>query len=145
MPRCAGSGGYLAEARLNEVMIDAAMRGAVGSVAVLFRVLGGRMFFSVLESLYLTPVWSAEAPDALSRVTEKYKVSGLTVAQGYEDVDPAAVYWFQRVWDSRAETWYLPWPVDDAAGAAGEAMKAAACEHGLGFVPMVWIRESSRW
>ena len=41
-----------AESRLNEVMIDAAIRGSVGSVAVLFRVLQGRVFFSVLESLY---------------------------------------------------------------------------------------------
>ncbi|MDE1905828.1 MAG: hypothetical protein KGH75_05190, partial [Rhodospirillales bacterium] len=104
-----------AEARLNEVMIDAALRGAVGSVAVLFRVLGGRVFFSVLESLYLTPVWSAQAPDELARVTEKYKVSGADLAaQGYEDVDPAGLYWFQRVWDTQSETWFLPWAVDDA-------------------------------
>ena len=51
-----------AEARLNEVMIDAALRGAVGSVALLFRVLGGRVFFSVLESLYLTPIWRVDVP-----------------------------------------------------------------------------------
>ncbi len=35
------------ETRLNAVMIDAALRGAVGSVAVLMRVLRGRVFFSV--------------------------------------------------------------------------------------------------
>lgn len=74
-----------AEARLNEVMIDAALRGAVGSVAILFRVLKGRVFFTVLESLYLTPVWSAEAPDMLARVSEKYKVSGADLAaQGFD-------------------------------------------------------------
>ncbi len=129
-----------AEARLNEVMIDAALRGAVGSVAVLFRVLGGRMFFSVLESLYLTPVWSAEAPDVLSRVTERYKVSGADlVAQGYEDVDPAGLYWFQRVWDTQSETWFVPWPVDDAL-ARPVKDESRSVEHGLGFVPVVWIR-----
>lgn len=129
-----------AEARLNEVMIDAALRGAVGSVAVLFRVLGGRVFFSVLESLYLTPVWSAQAPDVLAQVTERYKVGGADlIAQGYEDVDPAGLYWFQRVWDTQSESWFVPWPVDDplARPVRDESRSVA---HGLGFVPVVWIK-----
>ncbi|MDE1883220.1 MAG: phage portal protein [Rhodospirillales bacterium] len=129
-----------AETRLNEVMIDAALRGAVGSVAVLFRVLGGRVFFSVLESQYLTPVWSVEAPDTLARVTERYKVTGADLAaQGYEDVDPAGLYWFQRVWDAQSETWFLPWPVDEplAQPVVDESRSVA---HGLGFVPVVWIK-----
>src|SRR3954470_16095911 len=36
------------ETRLNLVMIDAAMRGAIGSVALLLRVLRGRVFVDVL-------------------------------------------------------------------------------------------------
>ncbi|MGE4482021.1 phage portal protein [Acidocella sp.] len=129
-----------AEARLNEVMIDAALRGSVGSVAVLFRVLGGRMFFSVLESLYLAPVWCEDAPDTLARVTERYKVGGADLAaQGYEDVDPAGLYWFQRVWDTQSETWFVPWPVDEplARPVVDETRSVA---HGLGFVPLVWIK-----
>ena len=128
------------ETRLNEVMIDAAIRGSVGSVAVLMRVLRGRIFFSVLESLYLTPVWDVAAPDTLGRVIEKYKVSGADlVAQGYEDADPASVYWFQRIWDGLAETWYLPWPADDATAVpVVDAQRSVV--HGLGFVPLVWIR-----
>ncbi len=133
-------GDVIAESRLNEVMIDAAIRGSVGSVAVLLRVLRGRVFFSVLESQYLTPAWDVQAPDTLSRVTEKYKVSGADLAaQGYEGVDAASLYWFQRIWDNEAEIWYLPWPVNDAA--AGPVRDdARSVRHGLGFVPMVWIR-----
>jgi hypothetical protein len=127
----------IAEARLNEVMIDAALRGAVGSVAILFRVLQGRVFFSVLESLYLTPVWRADAPDTLASVTEKYKVSGADLlAQGYADVDPAALYWFQRVWDADSEIWYLPWNGDDQP----VRDESRSVVHGLGFVPVVWIK-----
>jgi hypothetical protein len=130
----------IAETRLNEVMIDAALRGSVGSVAILFRVLRGRVFFSVLESLYLTPVWSAEAPDTLASVTEKYKVSGADLtAQGYENVDPASVYWFQRVWDTQNETWYLPWGVNDPLGLPVKD-ESRSVTHGLGFVPLVWIK-----
>lgn len=133
-------GDIAAEARLNEVMIDAALRGAIGSVAILFRVLQGRIFFSVLESMYLTPVWSAVAPDKLIRVTEKYKVSGADLlAQGYEDVDPEALYWFQRVWDGENEDWYLPWGVNDPV-ARPVKDESRSVVHGLGFVPVVWIR-----
>jgi len=128
------------ETRLNEVMIDAAIKGSVGSVAVLMRVLRGRIFFTALESLYLTPQWDVLAPDTLSRVTEKYKVSGADLlAQGYAGVDGAGIYWFQRVWDGAAETWYLPWLVNDPAALPREDATRSVI-HGLGFVPLVWIR-----
>ena len=130
----------ISETGLNEVMIDAAIRGSVGSVAILFRVLQGRIFFSVLESLYLTPVWSILAPDTLSCITEKYKVRGADLmAQGYADIDSGANYWFQRVWDETAETWYLPWAVNDPLGQPVVDTKRSVT-HGLGFVPIVWIR-----
>ena len=129
-----------AETRLNEVMIDAALRGSVGSVTILFRVLQGRVFFSVLESLYLTPVWSVTAPDTLVRVVEKYKVRGADLAtQGYEDVEPAAYYWFQRIWDTHSEEWYLPWEVNDPLGQPVKD-ETRSVVHGLGFVPLVWIK-----
>jgi hypothetical protein len=130
----------LRETKLNEIMVDAAIRGSVGSVAILLRVLRGRVFCSVLDSLYLTPVWDVAAPDTLSRVVEKYKVSGTDLAaQGYENVDPAAVYWFQRIWDGAAETWYVPWAVNDPL-AAPVVDTVRSVVHGLGFVPLVWIR-----
>lgn len=64
------------EANLNQVMLEAAMRGSVGSVAIQLRVLRGRVFFRVLDTLFLTPEWDPQAPDELLRVTERYKVAG---------------------------------------------------------------------
>jgi hypothetical protein len=64
------------ETQLNLTMTEAAMRGAIGSVAILMRVLRGRIFFDVLDTTYLTPLWDPQEPDTLIRVTEKYKVSG---------------------------------------------------------------------
>ena len=64
------------ETRLNLTMTEAAMRGSIGSVAILMRVLRGRVFFDVLDTTYLTPEWDPEEPDTLTRVTEKYKVRG---------------------------------------------------------------------
>jgi hypothetical protein len=120
-------------------MAEAALRGSVGSVAILMRVLRNRVFFRVMDTLYLTPVWDPEAPDTLLSVTERFKVAGgILAAQGYDIVDETAQYWFQRAWDADAETWFLPTPV--AAPTPPDVDVARSVRHGLGFVPLVWIR-----
>ena len=127
------------ECRLNQVMVEAAMRGSIGSACILMRILRGRVFLEVLDTVWLTPTWDPEAPDTLMSVVERYKVSGADlVAAGYEIVEPQAMYWFTRRWDCEAETWFLP----QALGARGEMEVDAArtVRHGLGFVPLVWIR-----
>lgn len=126
---------------LNTVMVDAALRGSVGSVALLLRILKGRVYISALDSLYLTPTWRSDAPGELQKVIEQYKVRGAVLeAQGYEIADPSADYWFRRQWDAEHETWYQPWPV--AAGASVQPLvdQERSMRHGLGFVPLVWIR-----
>ena len=128
-----------AESRLNATMQEAAQRGAVGSVAILLRVLKGRVFLRVMETLYLTPRWQADAPDTLDTVIEKYKVPGTTLAQmGYSIAEPQAQYWFMRVWDNVAETWFQPWPVNSDEPPRIDPDRTT--RHGLGFVPIVWVR-----
>ena len=102
------------ESRLNLVMTEAATRGSIGSVAILMRVLNGRVFFQVMDSIYLTPIWDPKEPDALLTITERYKVSGAQLtSNGYDLPDSGADYWFQRSWDSDAETWYIPSSTSD--------------------------------
>jgi hypothetical protein len=130
------------ETMLNRVMLDAALRGSVGSVVVVLRVFHGRLFFEAMDTLYLTPVWRRDAPDTLETVTERRKVKGaLLREQGYDVADPdlGADFWFMRVWDQRDEKWYMPWPVANAA----ETLRrdpTRSVAHNLGFVPMVWIK-----
>lgn len=127
------------ESGLNQAMLEAALRGSVGSVAVLLRVLAGRVYFRVLVSTYLTPQWNPQAPDELACVTELYKVSGAVLAvQGYQIDSPSGVYWFKRTWDDEAETWFVPTPVSQ--GLPTEVDEARSVRHGLGFVPIVWVR-----
>lgn len=133
------------EARLNEVMIEAATVGSVGSVAVLLRVLSNRVFFSVFNTQFLTPTWKADAPDTLAMVSEQYKVKGsVLAAAGYTiPTDKQSMeFWFRRDWTEAEETWYLPaeLPVlaTDAVQWVRDAGKSTA--HQLGFVPMVWIK-----
>jgi hypothetical protein len=127
------------DSRLNLVMTEAATRGSVGSVAILMRVLNGRVFFQVMDSIYLTPIWDPKEPDTLLTITERYKVSGTQLTNnGYELSDMSADYWFQRSWDSDAETWYIPSAASD--GFPLEVDNLRTVRHGLGFVPIVWIR-----
>lgn len=136
---------HIRESRLNEIMLEAATRGAVGSVALLMRVLRGRVFWKVMETQFLTPFWNPEAPDELLKVREQYKVRGAELAaKGYQLADPARDYWFAREWDANAEIWFQPWPAGEAHGGERPGIIDRApgrtTEHRLGFVPVVWIR-----
>lgn len=127
------------ECRLNEVMVDAAIRGAVGSAALLLRVLRGRLFVTAMDTLYLTPKFDPMEPDTLKSVTERYKVRGsVLAAEGYDIADQSAQYWFMRVWDTEWERWYDPVPV--GTGDVPSEDVGRSVRHALGFVPMVWVR-----
>jgi hypothetical protein len=129
------------ETTLNAVMMDGATRGSVGSVVFHMRILKGRLFFDVLDTAYLTPTWDPDAPDRLLRVTERYKVKGEDLAaQGYK-IAPDALgedHWFQREWDPEREIWYRPQARGDDRPPRVDAERTV--RHGLGFVPMVWVR-----
>jgi len=127
------------ECRLNQVMTEAAIRGSVGSACVLLRILRGRVFLDVLDTAWLVPVWELETPDTLSSVTERYKVPGADLAAaGFVVADEALTYWFQRRWDAADETWFLPQEV--GSGEEPVVDTARSVRHGLGFVPLVWVR-----
>jgi Phage portal protein, SPP1 Gp6-like len=127
------------EAQLNLVMTDAAIRGSVGSTAILLRVLKGRVFLQVLNTMYMTPFWAPDEPDTLKLVVEKYKVPGRVFQHnGYADVDVSRDYWFERHWDASSETWFQPRPVGTDEPPAVDS--ARTTRHGLGFVPLVWIK-----
>lgn len=127
------------ECRLNQVMVQAAISGSVGSAALLLRILRGRVFLDVLDTAWLTPRWDPEAPDTLLCVTERYKVPGRTLlGEGYEIADPRASYWFTRRWDRESETWFLPQALSDPAPPVPDVGRSV--RHGLGFVPVVWVR-----
>lgn len=127
------------ETRLNQLMVDAALRGSIGSVAILMRVLRGRIFFDVIDTIFLTPTWNPTAPDTLVSVTEKYKVLGsVLAANGYNILDDDAQYWFMRTWDAQDETWYVPYEISKKSDPVIDAHRSI--HHGLGFVPIVWVR-----
>jgi hypothetical protein len=129
------------ESKLNEVMLEAAVIGSVGSVAILMRVLSNRVFFKAMNTAYLTPKWKDNEPDILEKVTERYKVKGKILNQCGYSVDEVETYWFQRDWDNNAETWYLPQSITDAKEKKPVQIDVSkTTQHNLGFVPIVWIK-----
>lgn len=128
------------DAKINLAMIEAATRGGVGSSAIWLRFLSSRVFVSVLPTGYLTPFWNPAEPDVLLSVTELRKVTGQQLADaGYAVDADAKRYWFQRTWDAQAENWFVPVEVDGKARPS-QIDAERTVRHGLGFVPVVWVR-----
>lgn len=133
------------ETGLNEVMIDAATRGSVGSVAIFLRVLEGRVFWEVMNTEYLTPLWKPTAPDTLQSVREQYKVKGSDLrAAGYsvKDDDLNEDHWFLREFTDTQEVFYQPWKVRDekANQRKPKVDDKRTVSHNLGFVPVAWVK-----
>jgi hypothetical protein len=134
------------DARLNEVMIDAAEKGSVGSVCLWLRILEGRIYVSALTTEYLTPTYNPMRPDDLMSVREQYKLRGRALRDmGYaiKDTDLDAMHWWTRDWTDQAEIWYLPVKISREKPGLPENLthdNERTIQHNLGFVPMVWIR-----
>ena len=130
------------EAKINQVMIEGATSGSVGSVALMFRVIKGRVFVDVSPTENLTPAWNPDAPDELLKVTEQYKVKGKALKDfGYtiKDDNLNADHWFMREWVSPAETCYMPTLVSDKK-LPNKVDKDNTVKHSLGFVPVIWVK-----
>ena len=135
----------VAQTRLNAVMMEAATQGSAGSAAVRFRVFDGRPYFDVLTTEFLTPRWQAKRPDTLESVRERYKVDAAAlIAAGYDVQADAGPHWFQRDWTDQEEIWFLPQRVRNPDGSKNTAPmqrdEGLTVVHGLGFVPIEWIR-----
>lgn len=143
-------------------MVDAVIKGSVGSVVLLLKVLGkadnpGRFFLEALDTVYLTPTFDPDEPDVLVSLRERYKVSVDDLQnQGYveDDVDADGTdskgwefsttqYWVQREWTLQEEVHYRPLkhradkPIDQRTFTRNTEK---SLRHGLGFVPALWIK-----
>lgn len=134
------------DAHLVHTMQEAAIKGSIGSVAIQVRVLNDRFFPVVHYTTFLTPEFDPQAPDTLTKITEKKKVRGrdlINAGYNLDESDENKFYWFMRVWDANSETWYVPFevPVDrKQEQPVPKIDRQRSVEHNLGIVPFVWIR-----
>ncbi len=136
--------------QINALMIDSAVKGSVGSVAVQLRVLEQRLFIDAHNTQFLTPVWKATAPDTLDKIIEKYKVKGRDLSVLGYPIQPdemSTYFWFHREWDEQNETWFRPYFVNSEFRKANSSMDVVpvidrnrTVAYALGFVPWLWVR-----
>lgn len=128
---------------LQELMILAATIGAIGSVCIFIRVFEGVLNFEARTTKYLTPIFDKKYPRKLKKLNERYKVKGSILLQsGYTEQQikkPNGIYWFEREWDDVSETYYLPYLCNDKDAQRQPDTKRST-QHGLGFVPVLWIK-----
>lgn len=136
------------DTQLHLVMTEAATRGSVGSIAILFKLLEGKPYFDVLDTEFLTPMYDPVNPTKLIKVIEKYKVKGIDlIDMGYDSILKDETYWYHREWTGIQEIYYLPRKVnakDDTQEneeiTAKNIDEIRTITHNLGFVPIVWIK-----
>lgn len=128
-------------ANLKEAMQECVLVGSVGSVALLVKFLSDRVFVEVMPTAYLTPTFDPVEPDKLMSVTERYKKKGSELKHilNVGKLVDSATYWYQRTWTDQAETIYVPQTATDVANKK-PLVPASEVYHGLGFVPIVWIK-----
>jgi len=135
--------------KFKEVMLQAAIIGSLGSVAVQLCVLKNKLYFTAFKTEYLTPEYDLEEPDVLTKITEKYKITAEQVKElGYKvDDKKGGDYWFCREWTATEEIYYVPWNVAEEKQAIQDGKtfvirrdESKTVAHDFGFVPFVWIK-----
>lgn len=130
--------------KLWPTMMQAAVWGSVGSVAVTFAVdEGGQVAFKTWRAKYCTP--SFDPMGQLMHLRVAYVTTdGQLRAMGMSTPTPGK-YWFVREWDVQSEVTYNPvpqdeWnPVEGFLHDDGEFSEFERFDHGFGFVPGQWF------
>lgn len=132
---------------LRKVMLNAAKIGSIGSVCIVIKILNRKFYFDVLCTKNLMPVYQQEDPEQLASLHERKKILGDTLMSlGYEIRDEDRNKWFfiEREWNLTQEIYYEPYLVENADKHEIQIDKDRSYEHGLGFVPAVWIQNTPK-
>ncbi|GEL00859.1 hypothetical protein SSA02_00220 [Swaminathania salitolerans] len=130
---------FAVEAGLPALMMQAAIRGSVGSAALLVECFDNRLRIGLLDTAHLVPRW--DNAGALVEVTERFVVTGEELAaHGYDIASPEREtrFWWQRRWTRNGLLAFVPVPVGGEEAEVEDPSRSIS--HCFGFVPIVWIR-----
>lgn len=139
---------------LDEVMLDAVVKGQSGSCAMLiFIASDGLPFIDVVLGKFCTPKFKLDNPREMVEIAREMAVFGSDLkTMGYPVVEEelSATFWVRYVLDSDEDAWYVPMHNDDHEKLGQDDKngkkilwvydKERSRPHDFGIVPAVWIR-----
>lgn len=127
---------------LSSLMEQAAVMGSVGSVAILVQVIENELVIEIKRTCFLEPIFSLFDASRLIRVREQYIVDAEGLRRAGFGQFEAGNYWFTRDFTEQETIWYQPIRVDACVGMPDDLVRddERSLVHGLGVVPVVWIR-----
>lgn len=125
---------------MQTLMLTAARMGAVGSVAIELCVLDKQPIFNLLQTKYLTPYYHPKDPRKLIKVERKVRFKGHQLKEidpiKYAKLKDSVSYWLCSEWDAKYTRDFTPLE----CGSEGGLVLDEEVLHGMGFVPIVWIK-----
>lgn len=115
--------------------------GGMGSAGVGFKFVEGRPHVEVHDPRWCEVEYSDEDNGELSRFEKRYMYPSETrdratgqLIQGW--------FWYRRVIDAETDTVWSKVPAEDGEEPVWSKFAAKSVRHGLGFVPVVWIKNT---
>jgi len=137
------------ECNIKSKMLLAAKKGAIGSVCILIKVLNGKFYLDVLDTIHLTPIFDFQEPSKLIKLTEKIKTRAeVLISKGYSisEEDKNKFFYLEREWNETEEIYYLPYSEEEEKqnkdSFKPKIDKKRSCIHDFGFAPAVWIKNT---
>lgn len=130
-------------------MLDCATKGSIGSGILFLKIIDSKIYVSTDWSCYYTPFFKKNNPNELEKVVYKCFMIGYEInALNLDGVkcDDKEMYVFFREWNEQEELLYRPIKVSEYEKMTDknitklEIVKKESVFHGLGFVPIVWIK-----
>ncbi len=145
------------KSHINKVMLESAYLGSVGSIAIIARIIKGKITLETLETAFLTPEYDPDDPSRLIRLFQKYRVKGADLYNmGYTECDSDCDYWYMWELNEDSEIYYIPMKCDPYKEDRYSKKhnlnqereeekpridkKRSPLPHDLGFIPAVWIK-----
>lgn len=127
---------------IKETFLDAATKGSLGSVLVLFAYTEGVLIFENWKGKYCSPVFNRD--ETLKSVRIRYPSTGEALRAAGFTIDEDSIdddYLVIKEYTDQEEIVYTPIKVDEYdKDSKLTRLDAFSFEHGLGFVPGVWIK-----
>lgn len=123
----------------SRAILARAYGGAMGSVCMSFKFVGGKPVVEVHDPRWCEPEFSDRGNLVLKRIVKMYQYRDTTRDPATGDL-VEGWFWYRRILDEEVDEVWPRVPVLDGEPPRWDAEKSSRVEHNLGFCPAVWIQ-----